>query len=174
MPSRAKIIYDGLVTFGTYLFCNSIYQRNELQNINIETVELFSLKGKQFIAKIIDVYDGDTITVMFKVFGKYFIFKCRIKHIDTPEIKKKVKPKNDEEKIKFEKEKKRAIIIRDIMREKLLNKIVTLDCDKFDLYGRILVEFNIPETNIKIHTWLIENNYAKPYEGKHKEDWDFE
>ena len=171
MPSHSKVVYDALVNFGMYLFCNSAYQHNELQNINIETLELFSLKGKTFIAKIIDVYDGDTITVAFKVFGKYSIFKCRIMHIDTPEIKKRVKPKNEEERIKFENEKKLAIIIRDIMREKLLNKIIKIKCDKFDLYGRLLIEFNIPEKNINIHTWLIENNYAKPYEGKHKEEW---
>jgi endonuclease YncB( thermonuclease family) len=171
MPSRSKIIYDALIVSGTYFFCNSIYQYNELQNINIDSVELFSLKGKQFNAKIIDIYDGDTITVVFKVFGKYSIFKCRIMHIDTPEIKKKVKPSSEEEKIKFEKEKKRGLIIRDIMREKLLNKIIKINCDKFDKYGRLLIEFNIPETNIKIHNWLIENNYARPYEGKHKEEW---
>jgi endonuclease YncB( thermonuclease family) len=171
MSSRSKVVYDALVNCVTYLFCNSAYQHNELQNINIESLELFSLKGKTFLAKIIDVYDGDTITVAFKEFGKYSIFKCRIMHIDTPEIKKRVKPKNEEERIKFENEKKRAIIIRDIMREKLLNQIIHINCDKFDLYGRLLVEFNIPETNIKIHTWLIENNYAKPYEGKHKEEW---
>lgn len=172
MPTRFKVVYDALVTCGTYLFCNSTYQRNELQNVSIDSTELFSLNGQTIIAKIIDVYDGDTVTVIFKVFGKYYKWKCRIMHIDTPEIKKKVKPTNEEEKIKFEKEKKRAIIIRDIMREKLLNKIVTLECNKFEKYGRLLVEFNIPETNIKIHNWLIENNYAKPYEGKHKEDWE--
>ena len=137
-----------------------------------DSVQLLSLNDKHFTAKIIDVYDGDTITVIFKMFGKYYKWKCRIMHVDTPEIKKMVKPSNEEEKSKNEKEKKRAIIIRDIMREKLLNKIVTLDCNKFDKYGRLLVEFNIPETNIKIHNWLIENNYAKPYEGKTKNtDW---
>ena len=172
MPSRFNVIYDAVITCGTYLFCNSTYQRNELQNVKNDSVQLFSLNDKHFTAKIIDVYDGDTITVIFKMFGKYYKWKCRIMHVDTPEIKKMVKPSNEEEKSKNEKEKKRAIIIRDIMREKLLNKIVTLDCNKFDKYGRLLVEFNIPETNIKIHNWLIENNYAKPYEGKTKNsDW---
>jgi len=172
MPTRCKVLYDAIIKCGTYLFCNSIYQRNELQNINIDNTSLFSLNGSSVIAKIIDVYDGDSITVIFKLFGNYYKWKCRIMHIDTPEIKQKIKPRNEEETIKFEKEKKRAIIIRDIMRDKLLNKIVILHCFQFEKYGRLLVEFNIPETNIKIHNWLIENNYAKPYEGKTKNtDW---
>ena len=172
MPSRFNVMYNASINCATYLFCNSAYQYNELQNINKEYVELFSLNGNHINAKIIDVYDGDTITVIFKLFDKYYKWKCRIMHVDTPEIKKMVKEVTEEEKIKNEKEKKRALIIRDIMREKLLNKIVLLHCFHFDKYGRLLVEFNIPETNIKIHNWLIENNYAKPYEGKTKNtDW---
>jgi len=171
MPSRISVICNSFVNCGTYIFCNSLYQANELQKQTNDT-ELFSLNGKSFIAKVIDVYDGDTITVIFKLYGKYYSWKCRIMHVDTPEIKKRTKPTTEEEKIKNENEKKRAIIIRDIMREKLLNKIIFIKCNKYDLYGRILVEFNLPNTNIQIHNWLIENGYANLYEGKHKTGWD--
>lgn len=172
MPSRFNVMYNAIIKCGTYLFCNSVYEHNKLQNINSNDVSLFSLNGKHFTAKIIEIYDGDTITVIFKLFGNYYKWKCRIMHVDTPEIKKMVKAVTEEEKNKNEKEKKRAIAIRDIMREKLINQIVLIHCFHYDKYGRLLIEFNLPETNIKIHNWLIENNYAKPYEGKHKNtDW---
>ena len=57
------------------------------------------------------------------------------------------------------------IIIRDKLREMLLHKNIVLHCYDNDKYGRLLVELNIPETNTRLHKWLLDNNYAKPYEG---------
>ena len=164
MPKRCSIIYNVLSNSCKYVFCNSLYEYEELQNKNNE-VPLFSLNGKSFMAKIVEIYDGDTITVIFKLFGEYYKWKCRIKHVDSPEIK-------TQDKI----EKERAIFVRDKMRDLLLNKIVTIHCslDKKDKYGRLLIEFNIPKSNTKIHEWLIQNNYARPYEGDSKKPWNTE
>ena len=150
---RSTLIYNSVTKCMSYIFCNSTYQLNELQNID-NSVPLFSLNGQIFNAKVVDVYDGDTITCIFKLYGNYYKWKCRISHVDTPEIK----TKNTEEK-------ERAIIIRDKLREMLLNKIIVLHCYDYDKYGRLLVELNIPETNTRLHKWLLDNNYAKPYEG---------
>jgi endonuclease YncB( thermonuclease family) len=164
MPTRCSIIYNALVNNCKYVFCNSLYEYEELQN-KTTNVPLFSLNGKSFTAKIVDIYDGDTITVVFKVFGEYYKWNCRIKHVDTPEIKTKDKI-----------EKERAIFVRDKLRELLLNTIVQITCsiDKKDKYGRLLIEFNIPKSNTKIHEWILQNNYGRTYEGDTKKPWNTE
>jgi endonuclease YncB( thermonuclease family) len=118
------------------------------------TTPIFSLDGMNFQAKIVDVHDGDTVKVVFKVFDKYYKWNCRIAHVDTPELR------TDDPA-----EKARGLFVRDKLREQILNKIVTLHCLKFDKYGRLLVEINNGQN---IHEWLIQNKYANPYEGKTK------
>ena len=162
--TRSLVLYNNLVKPCMYIFCNSMYENIELQKKDNNT-PLFSLNGKTFTAKVVDVYDGDTITVVFKVFNQYYKWNCRIMHVDTPEIKTKNKI-----------EKERGIFVRNKLKDLLLNKIINIYCsDKNeDKYGRLLIEFNVPDTKIKIHDWLINNNYAKPYEGNTKQKWNTE
>jgi endonuclease YncB( thermonuclease family) len=63
-------------------------------------------------------------------------------------------------------------LVRDKLKERIENKILLIKCGEFDKYGRLLVE--IYENNgelFSINNWLIENNYAKPYDGGTKEEW---
>ena len=95
---RSTLIYNSVTKCMSYIFCNSTYQLNELQNID-NSAPLFSLNGQIFNAKVVDVYDGDTITCVFKLYGNYYKWKCRISHVDTPEIKtKNIEEKDIEEK----------------------------------------------------------------------------
>jgi micrococcal nuclease len=120
----------------------------------------FSLNGTSTSATIVKVYDGDTIHAVFDFMGKPFKWKCRIAHVDTPELR----TKNEEEK-------KRGYAVRDQLSELILNKVVQLDCQEFDKYGRLLVEITIPETKVRVHEWLVENGHAKAYEGGTKSKW---
>ena len=123
-----------------------------------KTLNYFSL-NKQVIneAYICSVYDGDTITAVFPFPGTTmnYKWKCRLSGIDTPEIRTKCM----EEKCK-------AKEVRDILRAKILNKNVRLECGPMDKYGRILVDVIINNENV--NKWLIENNYAYEYYGKTK------
>jgi micrococcal nuclease len=123
-----------------------------------DKVEMFSLVGQTFDAKVVKVYDGDTIHVVFKHFDKFYKWNCRIAHVDTPELR----TKNEEEK-------KRGYEVRDKLRELILNKIVKIKCGEFDKYGRLLIEVFLAETNV--NEWLITNGYANKYEGGTKEKW---
>ena len=87
-------------------------------------VKQFSFEGDKKTAKVVSVYDGDTIKVVFSVFEKLFKFNCRIQGVDTPEIRTKNKQ-----------EKKFGLEIRDKLREKILNKVVIIECGDFDKYG---------------------------------------
>ena len=122
----------------------------------------FTLKNNCCEGKVVHVYDGDTIHVIMETFGTVFKWRCRIAHIDCPELR----TRNAEEK-------SQGYIARDVVRDLLMNKIVRLKCLDFDKYGRLLVEITvcIDEKDVLLHEWLIANNYAQPYEGKTKLEW---
>lgn len=121
-------------------------------------IKSFSFNGDEKEAKIVDVYDGDTVKVVFPVQGKLYKFNCRILHVDTPEIRTRNKT-----------EKEYGLKIRDKLREKIAGKVVKIICDDFDKYGRLLIDIKIE--NILISEWLISNNYAFSYDGGTKKDW---
>ena len=137
-----------------------------VMSMSLETqtadVNYFSLDGYETLAKVVKVYDGDTIHVVFKYFDTFFKWNCRIQHVDTPELRTK-----DLE------EKKRGYECRDKLIALIMDKVVSLKCSKFDKYGRLLVEITVPETGVKIHEYLISEGLANKYEGKTKEKWDF-
>ena len=119
---------------------------------------VFSLKGLQTDAKVVKVYDGDTVHVVFSLFNTFYKWNCRIAHVDTPELR----TKNLEEK-------KKGYEVRDKLQELIQGKIVQLNCHEFDKYGRLLVDIAID--GVKVDEWLLSNGYAKKYEGGTKEKW---
>jgi len=132
-----------------------------------ENTQLLSLNGQEFDAKVVYVYDGDTIHVVFRIFNKYYRWNCRILGVDTPELR-----------TKDEKEKQKGYIVRDKVKENFLEKIVKIKCYDFDKYGRLLIDVylpkNIPDKKNKtlLSEWLIANDYAYAYEGGTKIKWD--
>lgn len=109
-------------------------------------------------AKVISVYDGDTIKALFPLNGVMYKWNCRLVGIDTPEIR-----------TRNLKEKEFGYKVRDILRSKILNKIVLLKCGQLDKYGRLLVTIEFNDCNI--NNWLIENNFAFSYDGGKKQSW---
>lgn len=114
-------------------------------------------------AKVISVYDGDTITCLVNLgFKVSFEIKIRLANIDTPEIRGE--------------EREAGLVARDALREKILGKEIVLESvrDKTGKYGRFLGIIHIfePLLNesdgsggyININNWLVENKYAVIYE----------
>jgi len=114
--------------------------------------------------KVIKVYDGDTITIASKLpfdQSPYYRFSVRLKGIDCPEIK----TKNTEEK-------QCAILIRDLLKDLLMDKIVTLKEVELEKYGRILAVVYLDEVNLS--DLLCEKHMAVKYDGGTKhcpENW---
>ncbi|UOF79335.1 thermonuclease [Caudoviricetes sp.] len=82
-----------------------------------------------YSAKIIDVYDGDTLTAEIDLgFNVKFITKLRLLNIDAPEVRG------------FES--LLGLRSRDYVRHRVLNKIVTIKTvkDSKDKYGRYLAD----------------------------------
>ena len=152
---------------------------NELKNNKIinwdlvdNKIKTFSLEGEIKKGKCVNVYDGDTIKVVFPIHDKLYRWNCRLSGVDTPELRTKNKE-----------EKKMGYKVRDKLREKILNKMIYVKCGEFDKYGRLLAEIYLEneyqvggssmETNTSINKWLINNKYAFKYDGGKKKGWYF-
>jgi len=138
-----------------------------LESCTKKNTEKFSLVGL-FKAKCVSVYDGDTITCVFDPFisGQFSKFKIRLSGIDTPEIRTKDLD-----------EKKSGIEVRDFLRELILDKIIYINCQNFDKYGRVLAYvYDVAKldalqdtqsltTENSINQTLINLKYAYAYDG---------
>lgn len=134
--------------------------QKKLADCTYDNTKKFNFNGKTFEAKVVKVYDGDTITVVFMVFGEYYKYSIRMDGYDSPELKSKDSI-----------EKKWAIIARDFLSNMILNKTVILTCRSFDKYGRILGTVMLDDTNINVI--MIKKGYGRIYDGGHKDEWDF-
>lgn len=104
----------------------------------------------QYKAKIISVYDGDTVTAMVDLgFLHFQEMKLRLYGIDTPELRGP--------------ERERGLEVRDILRDMILDQEVIINSykDKQGKYGRYLA--NIFINGIDVNEWLVDNGHAVPY-----------
>ena len=113
--------------------------------------------------RVVDVYDGDTITIVgyVKHNPDLFRFSVRLNGIDCPEMK----GKNENEKIvaKFAKQ-----YVHDLIHD----KVVTLEDVAIDKYGRVLAKVMFGSRDIAKE--LLEKNMAVAYDGGTKicpNDW---
>jgi endonuclease YncB( thermonuclease family) len=120
----------------------------------------FSFEGQCKEAKVLSVYDGDTITVAFPFGGQMFKWNCRLIGVDTPELR-----------TRNLKEKEFGYKVRDFLREKIDGKIVKISCRDFDKYGRLLIELYVDSEPTTVNKWLIDNGYAFAYDGGTKQKW---
>ena len=137
-------------------------------------IPLFTLKGQIHTAKCVKCYDADTIHVVFSLHGAFTRFRCRLKGIDTAELRSK----NSHEKACAKES-------RDYLKTIIMNKIVTIHCFEFDKYGRLFVDVYYHDSNhapvqhpnqkekggdqisrpLHINSHLVECGYAYSYHG---------
>lgn len=102
----------------------------------------------EYKAKIVKVYDGDTVTAEIDLgFKVSFTEKIRLYGLNTPEVR------GDE--------RSDGLISRDRLRERILDKVVTLKTkkDKKGKYGRYIAEIFLGDENI--NEWLITEGLAE-------------
>jgi len=151
----------------------------DLKNYDISTPQ-FTLNGINTYARLVDVYDGDTITCIFNAFqNKFYKFNIRLNGIDTNEIKNTnpdLKKKALEAR-KFILEKLCACDlevdcsrheIQDYLKKNVI--IIWLKCYEFDKYGRILGDiFKSKDVSESISNMLLKQNLAYEYYGGTKQ-----
>lgn len=118
----------------------------------------FTLEGKSDYCKVIDVYDGDTITIIFPFQGDYFKKKFRLYGIDTPEIR-----------TKDLQEKEVAYKVKEYVTNKILNKIVWIKFTDWDKYGRLMGYLYFKkDSEDTLNNLLIKEGFAYEYKGGSK------
>ena len=145
--------------------CNKLFNHifNKIpKNLDYKDLNYFYPPIKR--GRVIRVYDGDTITIAAKVpllrNKEIYKFSIRLNRIDCPEIR----TTNPDEKIC-------GLRIRDLLSEKIMNKMVNIEILKTDKYGRYLAEVSYKKENIS--EWLLNNKYATLYNGGTKEEFNY-
>lgn len=147
----------------------------------------FSLNNMKTTARVVSVYDGDTLTVVLPVFSTFFKFNVRMSGIDTCEIKSK-SPKNKELAYRarnrlFQLITGKAIDANgiDSWKRKQVDEfleadvyLVNIHCLEFDKYGRLLATvYPVTPTDpsiphISFSDTLLKDRLAYAYQGDTK------
>ena len=139
--------------------CLNITKDDKLEN-NLKSARVFSLKGR-YRAKVIDVYDGDTITVVFLYKGDYVKTNIRLLGYDAPEMKPSKNLDNRHQLIS------QAINVKEHLSSYVLNKFVDLEITSNDKYGNRWLG-NVSLNKLNINQEMLKNPYCKPYNGGKK------
>lgn len=121
--------------------------------------------GETVLAKVLNVYDADTITVAYNINNNPtspFVTNIRLSGIDAPE-----------KKTLNELEKKASYLLTEFVNSKLLNKIINLNIKGWDKYGGRIVGSITLDGEFEgksVSDWLLNNNLVKSFDGKTKKD----
>lgn len=140
----------------------------------------WSLQGRVMWARLVDMYDADTLTLILPLQSGYYKFSGRVYGIDTSEMKSKLA----ENKANAYKARNRMLQLCNVPNisleysytrkeiQTLLAQdvyLVWIKCGIWDKYGRLLVEvFTNNEDSTDLGKVLIEENLAYPYFGETK------
>lgn len=135
---------------------------NLLESNTYEDLKLDSLDGETKMCKIVDVYDGDTYTIVFYIGELAVKRKLRLYGIDTPEVKPKLSLEN------HDLHKQAGQIARDYVKKKFdENKnIVKVKFMQKEKYGREMGVVYINNKSLAQH--LIEEKIGLEYTGNKK------
>jgi len=133
-----------------------------------EKMKCISFEGYSFWGIPTNIYDGDTLSIIFMHDGKPIKYRCQTLGYDSPEMKPLlVNPKRKTEIML-------AIKARDRFATLLTmhdTKMVFVRCHKFDKYGRLLVELWNDVDGESINKIMIKEGHGKPYDGGKKPLW---
>lgn len=166
--------------------CNQCYSTGStlitFNRLYRQQVKDFYPVGRK-LAKVIEVYDGDTITLAIEINSEIYSFSTRLYGIDTPELKpvglnKKTEHLETPEIKKLKEEREKAIEARDRL-SNLLNEsgnIVFADFnDKREKFGRLLATIyqvnygcTITAKTESINNIMLREGHAKAYFGGKK------
>lgn len=148
---------------------------NNFTPFDIDTPS-FSLDGIKTYARVVNIIDGDTLSLVIPIFDSYFKFNTRINGIDTCEIhssdliikdyglKAKKRICDIISKSKLNTYNKKEII--DYLKANVV--LVWLECFEFDKYGRLLAEVYTKDKSIIISKCLLDEKLAYVYKGDTK------
>ena len=128
---------------------------------DLNAIPRFSFKGRQIMARVESVYDGDTITIAMVHDNRLYRFPLRMYGYDSPEMKPPLKDPNRDI------VKAAAIVARDKLADRVLGATVRVEFTGDDKYGRLLG--NVFMGQECINTWMIREGYGVEYFGGTKQ-----
>ena len=134
-----------------------------LRQASADTKE-FTLDGTTATAKVVHVYDGDTIHVVLVVFNRLYKFKCRLAGLDTPELKVS---RHDPHR---ELHRQAGLKVTDYVRRLINQQVVRLRIHQYDKYGRLLCDVYL-YNGVSLNQLLLNKRLAVPYDGGTKVEW---
>ena len=146
------------------------YRLSKLKESTMDNTQIWDLKDKKVQAKIIKVYDGDTVWASFYLHNKIYRFNIRLYGIDTPEMKPPKDQENREKEIELSK------LAKKYLEKLVLNKIITLELLGKEKYGRLLGKIYLKHGYLCFSTYLdvnkdmVDKDHAYEYYGKTKKN----
>jgi endonuclease YncB( thermonuclease family) len=111
------------------------------------------------LAKVVRVYDGDTITVAAPFCNgstqtepEIYLFSIRLRGIDTPELR----GGGPAEKVKAE-------VARDALAGLVMGRVVRVANVGSEKYGRVLADVFVD--GMCVNEWMVERGFAVAYDG---------
>ena len=160
--------------------CGHIYMRNHSKLEHLQNdIDLFSLDGRTFDAKVVDVYDGDTCSVVISLFNTFTKFRVRCAGYDSPEMKPLKSEENRDiiiinackarnyfasrttnckldPNIAYSKKEMKSILETN-------TKVIKIKCEGWDKYGRLLGHFYVDGKYINKE--MIQKQFGYKYNG---------
>ena len=121
------------ISKNTYLY--------ELENAT-DKVQSFTFKNQQYLGKVVSVEDASNISVAMNCHGVLKKYKIKMSGYKTYSLNSKISC-----------EKNAAKLSRDMLKSKILNKIVLIKCGNFSEYGKIYANIYLDEEHINM--WMI-------------------
>lgn len=128
-----------------------------------------SFAGQTVLAKVVEVYDGDTIRLRWWDRGLLVQWLARLHGYDAPELRPRRSSPG------WVAEKEAAVRARDALSARILGRLVLARLGPFDKYGRPLVTVTLADLDSgepvgpEINSWMVSNGHGRPYSGGKKE-----
>lgn len=147
-----------------------------IQWVEPEWVPVTPYKNKMIYAKVVDVYDGDTITIIIMYGDAPMKLKVRLQGVDAPELVVKrqqgrVYSAEEDELITLEM--RAGAHVRDKVKKLIDQKEVIVKLIKCDKYGgrQVGAVYLKPQSYETLTEYLLSKRYGKPYQAQKKDDW---
>lgn len=174
-PVKTSVVKSTATVFDACI--DASYTRlSGIQWVESEYVPLTPYKNKMIYAKVVDVYDGDTITILIMYGDAPMKLKVRLQGVDAPELVVKKKPGKvytAEEEELMALEMRAGAHVRDKVKKLIDKKEVIVKLIKCDKYGgrQVGAVYLKPQSYETLTEYLLSKRYGKPYQAQKKDDW---
>lgn len=147
---------------------NGIDELNQILELNkyskTSAPKLHTMNGRELWCKVIDVYDGDTVDIIFFQSNELLHYKLRLYGIDTPELKPLKSMTNRDNVIERARDAKKKL------ESLVLNKVVYVRFKNEEKYGRLMGDIYLSKSPGKksVNQMMLDCGMAVPYFGQKK------